>query len=112
MTMKRRQLLRAGGIVLMLGAHQIVRGATVVAVRLWPAPDYTRLTIKSDGLLTSKLWQNAQRLVLDIDGLELDPTLKDLVAKVRAVSPDSASSRMSGNDPFISQALKNGCQSM
>jgi hypothetical protein len=31
---------------------------------------------------------------------------------LRAVSPESASSRISGNDPFISQALKNGCQSM
>ena len=54
MTLHRRNLLRAGGVVLLLGAHQIVRGATVVAVRLWPAPDYTRLTIESDGLLTSR----------------------------------------------------------
>ncbi|MCD6077465.1 MAG: N-acetylmuramoyl-L-alanine amidase, partial [Ramlibacter sp.] len=53
--MKRRGLLQAGSLVLLVGAHQIVRGATVVAVRLWPAPDYTRLTIESDGLLTSKL---------------------------------------------------------
>ena len=34
----------------------------------------------------------------------------------RAVSPESLpsaeSSRISGNDPFISHALKNGCQSM
>jgi N-acetylmuramoyl-L-alanine amidase len=94
MSIKRRELLRAGGIVLVLGAHQIVRGATVVAVRLWPAPDYTRLTIESDGLLTSKLWQSAQRLVLDIEGLELDPTLKELVAKVRADDPYIASIRV------------------
>ena len=30
----------------------------------------------------------------------------------RAVSPDAGLFRMSGNFPFISQALKNGCQSM
>ena len=89
MTMKRRQLLRAGGIVLMLGAHQIVRGATVVAVRLWPAPDYTRLTIESDGLLTSRTVQSPRQLALDIDGLTLDGTLRELVAKVNA------------NDPYI-----------
>lgn len=94
MSLKRRQLLRAGSLVLLVGAHQIVRGATVVAVRLWPAPDYTRLTIESDGLLTSKLWQSAQRLVLDIDGLELDPTLRELVAKVRPDDPYIAAIRL------------------
>ncbi len=52
--MKRRELLNAGSLVLLLGAHQIARGATIVAVRLWPAPEYTRLTIESDTLLASK----------------------------------------------------------
>jgi hypothetical protein len=49
-----RGLLNAGSLVLLLGAQQIARGASIVAVRLWPAPDYTRLTIESDGLLASK----------------------------------------------------------
>ena len=31
---------------------------------------------------------------------------------LRAVSPETGLLRMSGNLPFISQALKNGCQSM
>jgi N-acetylmuramoyl-L-alanine amidase len=94
MTLHRRNLLRAGGIVLLLGAHQIVRGATVVAVRVWPAPEYTRLTIESDGLLTSRLVASAQKLALDIEGLELDPTLRELVAKVRADDPHIASIRV------------------
>jgi N-acetylmuramoyl-L-alanine amidase len=87
--MKRRSLLRTGSLVLLLGAQQIARGATVVAVRLWPAPDYTRLTIESDGLLTSRTVQTPTQLALDIEGLALDPTLRELVAKVNA------------NDPFI-----------
>ncbi|PZQ63797.1 MAG: hypothetical protein DI563_27385, partial [Variovorax paradoxus] len=45
----RRQLLKAGTLVLLLGAQQIARGATIVAVRVWPANDYTRITIESDG---------------------------------------------------------------
>ena len=94
MSLKRRQLLRAGSLVLLVGAHQIVRGATAVAVRVWPAPDYTRLTIESDGLLIARLWQSAQRLVLDIDGLELDPTLRELVAKVRPDDPYIAGIRL------------------
>lgn len=86
--MKRRQLLRgSGSLVLLLGAHQIASGATIVAVRLWPAPEYTRLTIESDGLLASSISQAGQTLRVDIEGIALDPALRELVAKVRADDP-------------------------
>ena len=65
---------------------EIARGATIVAVRVWPAPDYTRVTIESDGALnTSQLFvANPPRLAVDIDGIDLNPALRELVAKVRA----------------------------
>jgi N-acetylmuramoyl-L-alanine amidase len=84
--MKRRSVLR-GSVVLLLGAQQLAHGATVLAVRLWPAPDYTRLTIESDGLLTSRTVISPQRLALDLEGIALDPTLRELVAKVQADDP-------------------------
>jgi N-acetylmuramoyl-L-alanine amidase len=52
--MKRRGLLQGGSLVLLLGTAQIARGATILAVRIWPAPDYTRVTIESDGQLSSR----------------------------------------------------------
>jgi N-acetylmuramoyl-L-alanine amidase len=85
--MKRRALLRGGSLVLLLGSQQIAFGATIVAVRLWPAPEYTRLTIESDGLLQSRISTTAQSFYLDVEGLALDPTLRELVAKVRADDP-------------------------
>ena len=87
--MKRRELLHAGSLVLLLGAHQLARGASIVAVRLWPAPDYTRLTIESDGLLVSKQVVSTvpPRLALDLEGIALNPALKELVAKVKAGDP-------------------------
>ena len=85
--MKRRELLRNGSLVLLLGSGQLAFGATIVAVRLWPAPDYTRLTIESDGLLESRISSTSQNFYLDVDGLALDPTLRELVAKVRADDP-------------------------
>jgi N-acetylmuramoyl-L-alanine amidase len=90
--MKRRELLNAGSLVLLLGAHQLARGASIVAVRLWPAPDYTRLTIESDGLLVSKqiVSTTPPRLSLDLEGIALNPALRELVAKVKA------------NDPYVS----------
>ncbi|HEX7892420.1 MAG TPA: N-acetylmuramoyl-L-alanine amidase [Ramlibacter sp.] len=90
MSFTRRNLLRRGSLVLMLGAHQIARGASVLAVRLWPAPEYTRITIESDGQLTSRAIRGPQRVWLEIEGIALDPALRELVGKVR---PD---------DPFIS----------
>ena len=100
---KRRSLLQAGSLVLLLGAHQIVRGATIVAVRLWPAPDYTRLTIESDTLLVSKqvIATDPPRLALDIEGLELDPTLRELVAKVKADDPYIAGIRVGQFAPNV-----------
>ena len=52
--LKRRALLQGGSIALLLGIHEIARGATIVAVRVWPASDYTRVTIESDGRLNSQ----------------------------------------------------------
>ena len=92
--MKRRELLRHGSVVLLLGSHQIAFGASIVAVRLWPAPEYTRLTIESDGVLASRISTTPVNLYLDIDGIALDPTLRELVAKVRADDPFIAGIRV------------------
>lgn len=99
--MKRRDLLRSGSLVLVLGAHQIARGATIVAVRLWPAPDYTRMTIESDGLVVSKqfITTSPPRLALDLEGIELNPSLRELVAKVRADDPYIAGIRIAQGAP-------------
>lgn len=81
----RRTLLQAGSLVLLLGRQQIARGATIMAVRIWPAPEYSRVTIESDSALNAKqfLIGTPPRLAVDIDGIELNPALRELVAKVR-----------------------------
>ena len=87
--MKRRQLLQSGAVVLLLGAQHLARGATIVAVRLWPAPDYSRITIESDTLLafSQTFVPNPPRLAVDVRGIDLNPALKELVAKVGANDP-------------------------
>lgn len=102
--MKRRDLLHKGGtLVLLLGAAQIARGASIVAVRIWPAPDYTRVTIESDGALTSRqiVVTSPPRLAVDIDGLDLDPALRELVAKVQADDPYIAGIRVGQYAPGV-----------
>ena len=90
MTLPRRAALRSmAQLALLLGAHDIALGATIVAVRLWPARDYTRVTIESDQALEARhlLTQAPHRLVVDISNLELSPALRNLVGTVRADDP-------------------------
>ncbi len=93
--MKRRAFVQSGAVVLCLGAG-MVRGASIVNVRVWPAPDYSRVTIESDSPLqaTQSLVNNPPRLALDIAGITLNPALKELVAKVRQDDPNIAGIRV------------------
>jgi N-acetylmuramoyl-L-alanine amidase len=87
--LKRRALLQGGSIALLLGIHQIARGATILAVRVWPAADYTRVTIESDGRLksTQRVVGNPPRLAVDIEGIDLNPALRELVGKIKPGDP-------------------------
>ena len=78
---------------LLLSEVDIAWGAKILGVRIWPSEDYTRITLESDTPLpiTQQILTNPDRLVVDVQGLELNPTLKDLVAKVKP------------NDPYVSQ---------
>lgn len=99
--MKRRDLMQAGSVVLLLGAHQIARGASILAVRLWPAAEYTRVTIESDTLLASRqiVVTSPPRLAVDIEGIELNPALRELVAKLKADDPYIAGIRLGQQGP-------------
>ena len=99
----RRALLRGGSLVLLLGVQQIARGATIVAVRVWPAPEYSRVTIESDTKLAAKQFFVPQppRLAVDIEGIDLNPALRELVAKVRADDPNIAGIRVGQNAPGV-----------
>ena len=93
----RRQHLKSSakllGFVLLLGEMDIAWGAKILGVRMWPSEDYTRITLESDTPLpiTQQMLTNPDRLVVDVQNLELNPTLKDIVAKVKP------------NDPYVSQ---------
>jgi N-acetylmuramoyl-L-alanine amidase len=99
--MKRRTAL--GTTVLLLTAPQIGFGAGIVAVRLWPARVYTRVTIESDTVLaaTHTLVDGPPRLVVDIDQLVLDPALRQLVGQVRADDPYIAGVRVGQYQPRV-----------
>ena len=101
--MKRRTLLQHGGLVLALGLPHLARGATILNVRVWPAPEYSRVTIESDTELrtTQTFVPSPPRLAVDIEGIALNPALKELVAKVKADDPNIAGIRVGQFTPTI-----------
>ncbi|MTW00861.1 N-acetylmuramoyl-L-alanine amidase [Pseudoduganella ginsengisoli] len=90
----RRTVLKAGGALLLSVFTPLpAAAAQILAVRVWPAEDYTRVTLENDSDLkaTHLMVKDPYRLVVDIEGLQLTPTLKSLVAKIQS------------NDPYIKQ---------
>jgi N-acetylmuramoyl-L-alanine amidase len=90
---------RRASLVLLLTPPLLARaagGPAIVGVRMWPAADYTRVTIESDRALQAEhqLLADPPRLVLDIAGLALDTGLRELVAAVRPDDPFVASVRV------------------
>ncbi len=101
--LRRRTLLQSGAVVLALGARQLAWGAGIVNVRVWPAPEYSRVTIESDTALVAKqtFVPNPPRLAVDIEGIALNPALKELVAKVKPDDPNIAGIRVGQFTPSI-----------
>jgi N-acetylmuramoyl-L-alanine amidase len=100
----RRTLLKAGGTLLIsVLAPATTWAAQILAVRVWPASDYTRVTLENDSELKTSHFtvKDPERLVVDIEGLELNPTLKQLVAKIQANDPYIKQVRVGQNRPSV-----------
>lgn len=106
-TMRRRSSL--GLLALLLKAPQTLAAptqpgqASIVAVRVWPAQEYTRVTIESDQALAARhfLVDSPHRLVIDIEGLALSPGLRELIGKVKPDDPYISGVRVGQNTPTV-----------
>ncbi len=101
---RRRTLLKAGGTLLLSVAAPLpASAAQILAVRVWPAADYTRVTLENDSDLKAQhfLLSDPPRLVVDIDGLGLNNTLKGLVAKIESNDPYIRQVRVGQNRPQV-----------
>ncbi len=106
---RRRQMLRAGastlivGLAASFGLPRQALASSVLGVRVWPARDYTRVTIESDQPLqtTQQLLQGPDRLVVDLNGLDLDQALRDLVSKITPNDPQIRTVRVGQFQPHV-----------
>jgi N-acetylmuramoyl-L-alanine amidase len=100
----RRTVLKAGATLLLsVIAPLSARAAQIMAVRVWPAEDYTRVTLENDSDLkaTHFIVKDPLRLVVEVDGIELNPALKSLVAKIQSNDPYIKQVRVGQNRPNV-----------
>lgn len=100
----RRTFLKAGATLLLsVLAPSAANAMQILAVRVWPAADYTRVTLENDAELkaTHFLVKDPNRMVVDIEGLTLNSTLKDLVAKIQTNDPYIKQVRVGQNRPNV-----------
>lgn len=92
----RRRFLQGTGALLLLSVSRTGLAAKnhIVAVRIWPSSTYSRMTLESNVALKYKQFalSNPERLVIDIQGLHLNPVLKGVDKQVQV------------DDPFIKNA--------
>jgi N-acetylmuramoyl-L-alanine amidase len=93
-SLTRRRLLRfAGGasfVFLVTPLARAARGPSVLAVRVWPAADYTRVTLETDASVKFSHFtvKNPERLVVDLEGVEFNGVLDGLSGKIAADDPN------------------------
>ncbi|MEL4012690.1 N-acetylmuramoyl-L-alanine amidase AmiC [Dryocola clanedunensis] len=99
----RRRLLQGAGAMWLLSVSQVGHAASsqVVAVRVWPASSYTRVTVESNKMLKYKQFalSNPERVVVDIEGVNLNSVLKGVGNQIRVDDPFIKSARVGQFDP-------------
>jgi N-acetylmuramoyl-L-alanine amidase len=103
MPIQRRNWLKFSSLALMLGWADICKGASLLAVRVWPARDYSRVTLESDVALKTKYTfvPSPPRLAIDIEGLELNPAIREWVGKIKPDDPNITGVRVAQNSPGV-----------
>lgn len=73
------------------------------ATRLWPSPDYTRITLEAPQPVAHKSFSlaNPNRLVIDLEGVEPGPAIEALVSLLAADDPYIAAIRAGVNRPGV-----------
>ncbi|CAN0242062.1 unnamed protein product, partial [Phaeothamnion confervicola] len=95
------------GFLAALVAFTAFAADQIVATRIWPAPDYTRVTLESKNEIRYTLFavNNPERLVLDLEGIEMSAVLADLNNKVTPSDPYIEKLRVAVNRPGVTRLV-------
>lgn len=99
----RRRLIKGIGALLLLSVSPVglAASASIVAVRVWPASTYTRVTIESNTPLKYRQFalSNPERIVVDLEGIQLNSVLKGVANQVQSSDPYLKLIRVGQNTP-------------
>lgn len=74
---------------LMFGNTFVYAANIVVAARVWPAQEYTRITLEANNAFVYKMLviKEPDRVVVDIEDIDLNPVVKSLADKILSSDP-------------------------
>jgi len=104
---RRRDVLKfaAAGLTLLVSRAGIgaAPGSSILAVRVWPARDYTRVTLEHDQPIkySHLIVKDPERLVLDLEGVEFNSVLQTLPSKILDSDPYIKLIRAGRNKPGV-----------
>ncbi|MCC8419609.1 N-acetylmuramoyl-L-alanine amidase AmiC [Photorhabdus thracensis] len=89
--LSRRRLLQGAAAMWLLSVSQVGYAASsrIIAVRIWPASSYTRVTLESNIPLKYRQFvlTNPNRIVVDLEGVQLNHTLKGMGEQIQSRDP-------------------------
>jgi N-acetylmuramoyl-L-alanine amidase len=102
----RRAILQSAAALPLLGSaflRDAMAATRISAARVWPANEYTRVTFEAVGAFKYQHFfvKDPERLVLDIENVELGETLRSLATKIGADDPYIKSVRVGLNRPNV-----------
>jgi len=94
-------------ILLLISSFNSFSANEVKETRLWPAPDYTRITIESSAKINNDqmMLKNPERIVIDLKGISVNKALKDLSTKLKQNDPNILNIRVGQFTPKVSRIV-------
>jgi N-acetylmuramoyl-L-alanine amidase len=98
-----KQLVKISAAICLLWITHAQAGIAISAVRVWPAQDYTRITIESSQAISYKQFsiKNPDRLVIDLERVEINEILNSLNPKIGNDDPYINSARVGRFKPGV-----------
>ena len=93
--------------LLLISSFNSFSANEVKETRLWPAPDYTRITIESSAKINNDqmMLKNPERIVIDLKGISVNKALKDLSSKLKQNDPNILNIRVGQFTPKVSRIV-------
>lgn len=85
----------------------LAQAMQLTATRLWPSPDYTRITLEAAQPVKHKYFalSNPERLVIDLEGVEAGATLESLTSQLTPDDPYITAIRVGINRPGVMRVV-------